>query len=454
MSNPELADNEQDVTVASTPQLERLGRLLVLASLAVIGAATLTPQHGPLETTPYCIFCGSLGGVDFLLNVLLFVPFGVAMAMRNWRAATALSAMVALSIGIETTQFFFITGRDASIGDVLANSCGGAIGFVVTRSAGTWRKPSYRAALLLSAGWAVLWLALQAAVSYGFTLEFPASRYYGQIARVFGYMAPFEGTVVSATVDTIDVPNFGYAKSAQLRAALQNGKPVATDVVPVNPTPRIAPILRIADAQKQEIAILAQDRTTFVFGVRVGAQTLRVRSPLYALRNVFPPEAGSQDTLRLAGTNVGGLVTLSAASSRESVSRQFVVSPATGWALIYPARWYLEDTPWEAVMGFVWIAVLVVPFGYWGSLFVRGSPLNPRVIFMGAFLLTLFAGLRWIPSRFGLRPASTSVWLSSVAGLACGALMAFLALRSDGRDSAEPGRRGKRVASPRQVSQV
>lgn len=420
----------------------------------MIGAATLTPQYGPLETTPYCIFCGSLGGVDFLLNVLLFVPLGVALAMRNWRGAAALSAIIALSIGIEATQFFFLAGRDASIGDVLANSCGGAIGFTATRSIGTWRKPSYRTALSLSAGWAVLWLALQAAVSYGFTPEFPASRYYGQIARVFGYMAPFEGSVVSATVDTIAVPNFGYAKSIQIRAALQDGKPVATDVVPVGPTPKIAPILRIADAQKQEIAILAQDHTALVFGVRAGAQTLRVRSPLYAVRNVFPPESGSQDTLRLVGASAGGLVTLSAASRPKTVSRQFVISPATGWALFYPARWYLEDTRWEAVMGFVWIAVLVVPFGYWGSLFVRRSPLNRKVIFVGALLLTLLAGLGWIPAHFGLRAASLSVWLSAVAGLVCGALLAFLALRSDGRDTAEQGRTGKGVASPRQVSRV
>ncbi|HJP60835.1 MAG TPA: VanZ family protein [Gemmatimonadaceae bacterium] len=453
MLNPELADNDQDVTVASTPQLERLGRLLLLASLGVIAAATLTPQHGPLDTTPYCIFCGSLGGVDFLLNVLLFGPLGVALAMRNWRAATALSAIVALSIGIEITQFFFITGRDASIGDVLANSCGGAIGYVVTRSFGTWHKPSYRAAFLLFSGWALFWLALQAAVSYSFTPEFPASRYYGQIARVFGYMAPFEGQVVSAKVDTIAVPNFGYAKSAQLRAALQNGKTVATEVVPVGPTPKIAPILRIADAEKQEIAILAQDHTALVFAVRTGAQTLRLRPPVYGMQNVFPSESGSRDTLKLAGRNAGGVVTLSGHSIRGTVSREFVLSPATGWALIYPGRWYLENTQWEAVMGIVWIAVLVIPFGYWGSLLLRASPLNQKIVFIGALLLTLFVGLTWIPAHYGLRAASLSMWFSAAAGLACGSLFGFLAFRTKSRDPVDPGR-SKRVASPRQVSQV
>jgi hypothetical protein len=432
-----------------------VGRLLVFVSLLVIAAATLTPQYGPLETTPYCIFCGSLGGVDFLLNVLLFFPMGVALALCNRHVAAAVAAIVALSIGIETTQLFFIAGRDASLGDVLANSCGGLIGFASTRRVSTWVKPSGKAALVLSAAWAAVWLAVQWGVSYGLAPEFPTTRYYGQIARVFGYMAPFEGQVLSATVDTISVPNSGYAKTAMLRAALESGGAVAAKVVPAEPTPKIAPILRIAGEEKQEITILAQDHTALVFGVHVGAQTLRLRAAFYAMQNVFPSESISADTLTLSGADSRGLVTLSASSSQLTESRRLVLSPAMGWTLISPVRWYLEGTPWETAIGFLWIACLVIPFGYWTThALLREVSSAAKLTCVGALLATLVAGLMWIPHRFGLQPLLPGLVVPAAAGLACGALLASFSLQRVSRQRSEMGGEDKRVASPRQVSQV
>ncbi|HKC81976.1 MAG TPA: hypothetical protein VKB91_12335, partial [Gemmatimonadaceae bacterium] len=69
--------------MAPAPQVRRLGWFLAGASIILICVATLTPQSGHSETSPFCILCGSLGGVDAVLNVLLFLPFGIGLALSG-----------------------------------------------------------------------------------------------------------------------------------------------------------------------------------------------------------------------------------------------------------------------------------------------------------------------------------------------------------------------------------
>src|SRR5437868_11227519 len=54
-----------------------IGRAIVALSAAVIVGVTLRPVRGPSVHHFGCVFCGELGGVDFILNALLFVPLGV-----------------------------------------------------------------------------------------------------------------------------------------------------------------------------------------------------------------------------------------------------------------------------------------------------------------------------------------------------------------------------------------
>jgi glycopeptide antibiotics resistance protein len=83
-------------------------------------------------------------------NVLLFVPFGLALTLRGrrvpaWRVALA---SLAFSVGIELTQGLAGNGRSADITDVLMNTLGGVCGWVLGRLvlrvihevAGWWRR--------------------------------------------------------------------------------------------------------------------------------------------------------------------------------------------------------------------------------------------------------------------------------------------------------------------------
>ena len=107
----------------------RLGYWLATAGLAFIFVLTLSPYPeaaARAASTPLtCIVCGDRGGVDVLLNILLFLPlgFGLALADFSWRRVLILALL--LSFSIELLQMKAIAGRDASLGDVLTNTFGG-----------------------------------------------------------------------------------------------------------------------------------------------------------------------------------------------------------------------------------------------------------------------------------------------------------------------------------------
>lgn len=70
---------------------------------------------------------------DIVLNVLLFTPFGAWAALRLGRPwlAPSIMAGAVLSSGIEVGQALEAAGRAASTTDIVTNTLGTAIGFLV-----------------------------------------------------------------------------------------------------------------------------------------------------------------------------------------------------------------------------------------------------------------------------------------------------------------------------------
>lgn len=104
--------------------------------------ASLQPFSGwmaPIPGTPFFLQASwppRFTRYDVAINVIAYVPFGVAIAMIGSRTrprvriVRALAAGALLSLCMETAQMFEPT-RDASTIDLLANSSGAALGGLV-----------------------------------------------------------------------------------------------------------------------------------------------------------------------------------------------------------------------------------------------------------------------------------------------------------------------------------
>jgi hypothetical protein len=405
---------------------------IAIASLAAIGFATLLPQPGIAVGSHLCLVCGSLGGVSAILNILLFVPLGIGLAISKFSGKRAVTLMFALSALIETAQLLLIPGRNATIGDVLTNSLGGALGFAVARYVCILLRPSPRMAVVLSVGWAAAWLAIQTAFSFGFAPALPRSQYYGEITRGLGDAEPFSGRVLSARIADIVVPDMRFSNSSRVRELLKAGATLTTTLSPPRSADAMTPIVRIADGSEREILVLAQNFTDMIFGVRTGAAALRVRPPKFAFADVFaivPPDNKGLSTNAL--TVSAGYSAREAwmnANSGSSHARRIPVSTALGWTMLLPFEWFIEGTNIEIAISAIWTAFLLLPLGYWAFWVVqfrrRRAAMKIRVTAVPIGFLLLFLGLVVAPREFGLSAAPLPDLLAALAGILAGAALA------------------------------
>jgi len=140
-----------------TPHRTRLGAtaLTALAVLPIL-VATLRPVGGELpHGWNFALIEGDEGIAEILQNVLLFIPLGVALALGNPRTLRNIAAGALLSLAVEFTQQW-IPGRDPSVGDLVFNTLGTAVGVLLVRTAPTWLWPPAGRAAWLSLASAAL----------------------------------------------------------------------------------------------------------------------------------------------------------------------------------------------------------------------------------------------------------------------------------------------------------
>lgn len=140
---------EQSGESPSHVQLDGAGRLaaaFTLAALAVILFGTLYPFNFSAQLTEtrrmgFFLFWFTpvaKGWVGWTLNVLFFMPFGSTLAWWTWtrrwspraRGTAAFLAGCLLSYSVEFLQLY-VPGRDSSWDDVVMNTLGSVVGWLV-----------------------------------------------------------------------------------------------------------------------------------------------------------------------------------------------------------------------------------------------------------------------------------------------------------------------------------
>jgi len=416
-----------------------IGRVVALGWLVVIAILTLRPAPPtPIPLPVLCLVCGDLGGVDVILNTLLFMPLGAALcaAGLRWRHAVLLSALT--SLGVELLQFSVVGGRDASLSDLLTNTLGSALG-----AGGMlhWRAmvvPGRDTARLLSVSAAALATAVLAATAALLQPSIPIMGLWGQWAPPqHPAFEPYSGTLHAFEVEGIHVPYSLVPESEPLRQRLLDGDfDARLTFTAGRPTRRISAIGRIG-SRFQEVLVVGANGTDLVFRTRLKARDWRVRAPSIALPRALPAE-GTPVVVEAGVARKHWYARVLGADGAPLAARDVPFSVALGWTMLLPFEHPLQprDAWWSAL----WLAALAIPAAFWAA--TEGDGRRPAfgrwwVLSMGMMAVAL----AMIPALARFAPAAPHEWAGLLGGGVLGALLAAPLRRRATASLAVPGDR-------------
>lgn len=346
----------------------------MLGALAIAGL-TLSPMP---ETTssisPFCLFCGARGAIDALLNLLLFVPFGFGLRTAGVPRRWVIAASLAATVGIEILQVVVVPGRDSSLGDIIWNTTGGAVGALL---ADWWRRllaPSpdeARHLARVAAAGAFLALALGAAL---LRPSYPEGRWFAQWRPPDAQRVPPRARVLAAEWNGVAIPNGPLANDDALRALSRaRGLDVVTTVEPLETNRYLIGVLAAADHRTRPLWRIAASDRALRFWARMRGNDARFRTPGFLVPRIAddgaPGAAPSLDwragdTLRLRASRTASTLRLEIASRDARPLRfEHEIAPTHAAMLVLP----MDYVPGRASdpLNLAALVVLFAPLGYW-----------------------------------------------------------------------------------------
>jgi hypothetical protein len=398
-------------------QQKKAGLILVAVGWFLVFVLTLypTPEDAVIAaaTSMWCLVCGEMGLVDVALNVILFVPLGIGLGLLGVSRSRGITAIVLTTFTIEVLQLCVVMGRDATLSDLITNSTGGGIGYLLGRH---WRQvffTSPRISLWLAAIGVAGWVLVQGFTGWALQPTLPRSVYYGQWAPVLGQFEPFTGTVVSARLNRMPLPGTRLLSSGAVREALLAPQSVLeVRALTGTPTADLAPIFSVFDDRQREIVLLGQNGTDVVYRLRTRSNALGLRSPALRLTGVLPIELGARVELRARYTP--GRYHLEAEIGDKSFSQNLVLSVSSGWTFFLPFdHAFGPEMLWLTTL---WIAGLLFPVGYYAA---RSQAINGRTAAVTLVIL-LSIGMAIIPALSHLELLHPIEWIAGIAGAVIG----------------------------------
>jgi hypothetical protein len=401
------------------------GRIIVIVAALAIALATLLPsEESQSSGAPVCVFCGAFDARDVVSNVLLFVPFGLGIGLLVDRSRTAVVVVLATTMLVELAQFQFIGGRDASLGDVLANAAGGMLGYGLARH---WRSvlwPTPARAFALCVAWVLLWLFAQVIAAYSFYPASLADPYYAQVGPRLGGMSSLRGRVDSVTIDTLRLQNerLGTDRTARLRRWLfdPSGGVVRVRMnLDTCPESR-APIVRIVGARRREVLMLAQAGEDLVYTHRTGADMMRLRRYEFRLSEAFARACRSESgtAARIEARYSPAAVTLASIEGHGARRDTIVPRLSDAWRLLAPTPTSIRPGWLRDIVGAAWIVALIGPGVYWmGFVAVAQRDSWRRALLAVGCLVLVSVGFLVVPQLFSMQVATPMEWTAAIGAV-------------------------------------
>lgn len=388
-------------------------------SLVTIALATLGPVSirtpGP-DLSSLCLLCGEAGTMDFTLNVVLFVPLGLGVALWSAGRLPMLTAAVMLgllSLSIELLQATIIVGRHAALGDLIANTLGGVIGLSLPRS--------WRGALLPPPGWGRLlaWFTFGTGLMVPMATALllrpspgrPGQVWHGQWAHVLGGLVPFEGQVLEVRLDTLAVPRYRLPDAQAFRETWHTPLVFEARVLAGPMVDGRAQVAAIADGTGGWVAAIWQEGPDAILSLRLRTSDVRLRTPWVRLRDALSVPAGMPVTLRVTvqQDRIRASATPVSAPPRLTEIR---LSPNLTWALFWP--WDTAFTSYPAGRTLIWVAAWFSVVAGLMTWWCQGAGMRrlPWALAPASILAVEAA----IPAVTGMGPIPAREWAAAALG--------------------------------------
>ncbi len=399
----------------------RTAAILFVASLAMIALMTLTPSASYVATPLVCVFCGSLGGVDFTLNVILFIPLGLTLRWLTGRWITAVAIAVLTTLAVEILQWRLIPGRDASLGDLLANMFGGMLGAWLA-VVSTWMlraSPPVARAIAIVAG-VVTSITIVASAWLLRPID-PIGAQYAQWVPERENMDIFRGRLLQVQLNGRLLRPYEAFPSQWTYDSVTRAMAVRAVIgTPVPRSQRQAIIVRIGN-EEYEGFTLAQRGSSVVFRSVIGASRLKLRTILIGLDDaLMTPNPGKPVLVVHANSNPR---IISLARENESGEIAVTVRRTVGlaWVMLLPWDFALNSRWWPA--NALWLAALLFPVTFLTMRSGKARTGDRNRWFNQWPLALALVTLLVAPAFLGLNGLGLGEWLGVVSGVAAGVLV-------------------------------
>lgn len=302
---------------------------LLLTAAVAIAFFTLRPgsPSAAWSPGPCCLL------TDFVLNILLFVPYGVALGLLGRRPIAAAGIGAITSAAIEIAQLW-IPGRESSIHDVMTNCAGALLGALIVAG---WAA---RARWWRTVGPLVSTLVVLASIAGSFLVRpaTPAPRtWWGQWAHDFSGTVLFPGRVLGFTLQGIPIPDGPLAESTRLNTRLANADTIswsATVVSGREVAGRAQLVGLVADRPGGEYLSLWQEGRSLLAFARLRLTDASLHNAWLRLDSALPGAAG--DTVALSATMTRRRLILAAAHSGTREEGTLDLSATLFWGSFLP----------------------------------------------------------------------------------------------------------------------
>jgi hypothetical protein len=387
-----------------------------VAWLAVVGWLTLRSNPLPREfvTVPswHCVLCGDGGATDFVLNLLLFAPFGLIARLARWPLGRLAAGAFALTLAIEVYQGTVLIGRDATLGDVVANTSGAMMGWWLVAWFGSFRTAPRRAAatgMVILSGQCLVWLGTSAGMRP--VLSRPAP-WIGRVGPAGRSSEPFEGTIEGVVLDGIEMTMAPVSRLPTSGDSLDLA--IALTRTTTGTPARAASIVRLFDARSHVFLRASQIGSGINVELPLAANAWRLRTPDWRFARALDTPVGTpwqfewrrhDKAFEMTSAPVGG--------PQPAIHQAISVSIGLGWVWFHPFVSAIGDSaPWWTAL---WIATWFALLGWTGKWV--GRRFSAMMLAAG---IAVFIGAGVIASL----PVSAGELSAALAGYGLGWLLA------------------------------